>query len=131
VTKLMDVKKDPNDIEVHLNPMEQVASNRVDVNSEHFVSFYDIMKHPDFVNATMHLSGGERTEDDVKPSLIRKILRDYGLDIDKKYTCRLLIHRTYSNKIYKGRRYQGKMRSDPYWVNYVYRETGVKLKGRK
>lgn len=92
----------------------------------HFVSFYNVKKHPEFIEATKFMGDGV-TYQSVPRSLLNKILRDYGLDVEKGYQILYCIHRAYDNSIQRCPRFGGFIRSDPFFLNYVEKNTGIQL----
>jgi len=106
--------------------LDREVSLMSEMNDHHFVSFYDVKKHPEFIKAT---SGKVEviTYESIPRSLLNKILRDYGLDIDKGYQILYCMHRVYDNSVQKCPRFGGYMRKDPFWVSYIEENTGISL----
>jgi hypothetical protein len=113
-----------------LNQLEHAAMQLDQSRKHHYVSFSDVAKHSDFILATKHVCGGVRAPGDVTVNVLNKILWSFGLDITKNTSKIFAQHRTYDNSITAGPtwRWEGLMRMDQEWVDYVYKNTGVRLK---
>lgn len=116
-----------------LNDVEAAAMQLEHSRRSHYVSFYDVVKHPKFIAKTKCMVGGTRTPRDVSEGLLKGILHDYGLDTNKSYNPIFAVHRIYDGTVTDGPawRWEGVMRLDDTWVRYIYENTGIRLRGPK